>query len=176
MNIQELNELIRLHGAAVYSFCCRLAANRPDAEDLYQETVLKATELCRKIDRYDNPKAFLLAIALRLWKDKRRKFARRQRIAPMESLPEDGPQGRFAGAKEDQPEEIAIAREQVEMVRRAVEALDDAHRVPLYLYYTAELPIEEIASLLKLPKGTVKSRLYHARKAILKRLEAADHE
>ena len=55
----------------------------------------------------------------------------------MESLPEDGPQGRFAGAKEDQPEEIAIAREQVEMVRRAVEALDDAHRVPLYLYYTA---------------------------------------
>ena len=90
LNIQELNELIRLHGAAVYSFCCRLAANRPDAEDLYQETFLKATELCRKIDRYDNPKAFLLAIALRLWKDKRRKFARRQRIAPMESLPEDG--------------------------------------------------------------------------------------
>ena len=65
MNIQELNELIRLHGAAVYSFCCRLAANRPDAEDLYQETFLKATELCHKIDRYDNPKAFLLAIALR---------------------------------------------------------------------------------------------------------------
>ena len=114
---------------------------------------LKATELCRKIDRYDNPKAFLLAIALRLWRDKRRKFARRRRIAPMESLPEDGPQGRFAGAEEDQPEEIAIAREQVEMVRRAVEALDDAHRVPLYLYYTAELPIEEIASLLKLPEG-----------------------
>ena len=176
MNRQELSELIRLHGDAVYNFCCRLTANRPDAEDLYQETFLKATELCHKIDQHGNPKAFLLSIALRLWKDHRRKFARRQRIAPIQALPEDETQWHFAGSEEIQPEEAAISREQAEAVRRAVEALDNSHRIPLYLYYTAELSIEEISTLLKLPSGTVKSRLYHARKAIQSRLEVTRHE
>lgn len=175
MNIQELSELISLHGEAVYSFCRRLAPSRTDADDLYQETFLKATELCRKIDRYNNPKAFLCSIALRLWKDSRRKSARRQRIAPTQALVEELDESLLCG-EDAQPEEIAVSNERTQIVRRAVDTLDEPYRIPLYLYYTVELSIAEIASILKLPQGTVKSRLYHARKAIQTILEANHYE
>ena len=168
--MDDMEQIYQAHARTVYKFLLSQCHDADLAEELTQETFYQAV---RSIDRFNGSckvSVWLCQIAKHLW------YQHLRKRKPEEPLPEDGLQGRFAGAKEDQPEEIAIAREQAEMVRRAVEALDDAHRVPLYLYYTAELPIEEIASLLKLPKGTVKSRLYHARKAILKRLEAADHE
>ncbi len=53
-------------------------------------------------------------------------------------------------------------------MRALANALPDKFRVPLIMYYSAELGIAEIASSLKLPEGTVKSRLHKARKLIKK--------
>lgn len=170
MDTSELEELMEIYGKAVYGFCHKLAKDKADADDLYQETFLKAVELCQKINRDRNPKGFLISIAAGLWKNNRRKNARRNQIAPAEErcdelsaadMPGDGPT----------PEEIVISRECRSLIQTATNELKEKLKIPLYMYYTAEMSIDEIAQALKIPKGTVKSRLYKARKELEQVLE-----
>ena len=56
-------------------------------------------------------------------------------------------------------------------VQEAVAGLEDKYRVPVYLYYTLQLSVEQIAKIMNLPQGTVKSRLYKARKLLKQKLE-----
>ncbi len=69
------------------------------------------------------------------------------------------------------PEEILILKERCEAIRTAADKLNDKLRIPLYMYYTADMSVEDIASALKIPQGTVKSRLYKARKTLKNVLE-----
>ena len=69
------------------------------------------------------------------------------------------------------PEKRVLEWELKTQVRQAVAKLDEKYRIPVYLYYTAELSIEQIANIMKLPKGTVKSRLHKARKLLKQELE-----
>ena len=62
------------------------------------------------------------------------------------------------------------------VVRRMAEELPEKYRLVVYLYYTREQKIEEIASMLHIPKGTVKSRLHKARSMIRDRMEAEGYE
>ncbi len=169
MDISELNELVSMYGNAVYGFCHKLAKNRIDADDLYQETFLKALELCHKIDKNNNPKGFLISIAIRLWKNNSRKYARRKRLAEIEELHEDTHSSTIND--NSTPEEIAISNELRSRIQTAADTLNDKLRLPLYMYYTAGMSNEDIAAALKIPQGTVKSRLYKARKALKNILE-----
>ncbi len=74
MTKQELGLCISEYGRDIYSFCKHLTNNLPEADELYQDTFLKAVELKEKIDYGDNPKSYFLSIALRLWKNKKRKI------------------------------------------------------------------------------------------------------
>lgn len=67
-------------------------------------------------------------------------------------------------------EDSFIAQEETSIVRELVEALHEKYKIPTILYYTIEMSVPEIASSLKLPVGTVKSRLFKARKLIEKGL------
>ncbi|GAB6085796.1 RNA polymerase sigma factor [Alkaliphilus crotonatoxidans] len=170
MDAVEIRELVELYGKAVYGFCYRLTGSQADTDDLYQETFLKAMELCHKIDKNHNPKGFLIAIAAGLWKNNRRKYARRQRIAPMEALQGEASHNDHF-KNQPGPEDIAVSNEDKALIQNAAHQLDQKLRIPLYMYYTAEMSSEEIASALKIPVGTVKSRLHRARKALKKKLE-----
>lgn len=88
MNKEQLNECIMLYGKEVFSFCRQIAVSHEEAEDLYQDTFLKAMELSEKIKYEENPKSYLISIALRLWKNKKRKFAWRDRIAGTDTIDE----------------------------------------------------------------------------------------
>lgn len=57
-----------------------------EADDLYQDTFLKAMELIPKIDNDQNPKSYLLSIAVHIWKNKKQKFAWRKRIADINPI------------------------------------------------------------------------------------------
>lgn len=166
MDMMQLEALVDQHGDALYAFCHRLTGNRAEADDLYQDTFLKAVEQCRRIDADRNPKSYLFSIAVYAWKQHRRKIARRHRIAP--SAPEE-----TAYACDDGTDmaQMVEDRESMAQVREAVAALDDKLRLPLYLHYTAGMPVEEIAVSLRIPPGTVKSRMHKARTLIRKRLE-----
>ncbi len=170
MDNMDIDSLVMLYGKAIYGFCNRLAKSRTDADDLYQETFLKALKLCPKIDKDNNPKGFLVSIAVGLWKNNRRKYARRQRIAPEEELKEETDSS-FMFVNVLTPEEILISKERCAEIRTAADKLDDKLKIPLYMYYTAEMSVEDIASALKIPQGTVKSRLFKARKTLKNILE-----
>lgn len=173
MNKQMLEQCINAYGKEIYAFCSRITCNRQEAEDLYQDTFLKAVELGERIDDTKNPKSYLVSIAIRIWKNKKRKFAWRSRIAGTEQLTEEAVSEKewMHEGRGNTPEEKLLEWELKVQVRQAVEKLDEKYRIPIYLYYTMELPIEQIANIMKLPKGTVKSRLHKARKLLKQELE-----
>lgn len=175
MDITDLSSLVKLHGKAIYGFCHKLAKNKADTDDLYQETFLKAMERCHKIDKDINPKGFLISIAIGLWKNNRRKYAWRQKIAPMAEFNEAVNNG-YIFKDEPNPEDIVISDEIRIMIQTAADKLNNKLKLPLYMYYTAEMSIEDIASALKIPQGTVKSRLYKARKVLKSILEVSKYE
>ncbi len=170
MNNMQLEQCIREYGKNVYAFCSQLTGNKQEAEELYQDTFLKAVELKEKMDRERNPGSYLISIALRIWKNKKRKYAWRNRIAKTEVFTEEMAGGE-SGRQEDSTEENFFRKEQQRQVREAVAKLEEKYRIPVYLYYSQQFTTEQIGKVLKLPQGTVKSRLYKARKLLKKELE-----
>lgn len=168
MNKLQLEQCIADYGKEIYAFCRHLTGSVQEAEELYQDTFLKATELMWKIDYENNPKSFLISIALRLWKNKKRKYAWRMRIAGTESLIEEMTE---TIESENLPEEEVIRKEINRQVRKAVADLEEKYRIPVYLFYTLQMPVAEIGRVLKIPQGTVKTRLYKARKLLKEELE-----
>jgi RNA polymerase sigma-70 factor (ECF subfamily) len=69
------------------------------------------------------------------------------------------------------PEHTAEHNELQTLLQAALEELDPKHRAVLVLYYLHDYPLAEIASIVGVPEGTVKSRLFHARKLLKQRLE-----
>lgn len=175
LDTADLSDLVRLYGKSIYGFCYKLAKNKSDTDDLYQETFLKAMELCHKIDKDNNPKGFLISIAVGLWKNKRRKHAWRQRIAPVQEINEDM-NNDYMFKVESTPEDIVISNELRVMIQTAADSLNDKLKIPLYMYYTAGMSNEDIAAALKIPLGTVKSRLHKARLALKNTLEVSEYE
>ena len=144
-----------------------LTKEKGSADDLYQDTFLEAMKKLAVIRYEDNPTSYLLSVAIRLWKNRVRKFAWRNRIAPQvgeTALEQEG------GATPDVSEK-AVANEERGMLWKAIDALDDRYRIPLLLYYMEEQSVAELAELLSIPQGTVKSRLHKARQLLEKELE-----
>ena len=67
-------------------------------------------------------------------------------------------------------EEEVIAREECRIVRSAVQSLADKYRLPVLLFYMEELSLSEIASVLRVPESTVKSRLHRAKRILQRKL------
>lgn len=166
----QLEQCINEYGKEIYSFCSQITRNKQEAEDLYQDTFLKALELEEKIDYRRNPKSYFVSIALRIWKNRKRKFAWRNRIAGTVELAEEVVSEEESG-KEGAVEDIVLEKQWKEEVKKAVDKLDEKYRIPVYLYYTLDFSIEQIGKIMKLPEGTVKSRLYKARKLLKQELE-----
>lgn len=177
MTREEFEHLVVHSGPEVYAFCLQLTRSREEAQELYQDTMLAATERQSKIDAAGNPKSYLLGIAAGLWKNRRRKLARRGRICPQtpldEQLEEVYPASEGRVPQDELVEELA-GSERVRLIRRLVEELPEKLRIPVYLYYSRELSVEGIASALHIPSGTVKSRLHKAREVLKDRLDRAD--
>ena len=174
MTIQELERLIALYGKDIFSFCAHLTGSRQEAEELYQETFLRAVERMEDIREDGNQKSYILSVALNLWKNRRRKFAWRQRIAPEQGLPCEGGDPEAETATDALSE--LLKEERRLTVREAVRRLPDRYRIPVLLYYMEELPVAEIAGAMGIPEGTVKSRLSAARKLLKKELEGYFYE
>lgn len=176
MTSEEMELLAKHHLESVFQFCCFLTGSRSEAEDLCQDTFLKAMELERKITcEIENKETrnFLIGIAVNLWKNLRRKKSRRHRIAPVSSLDE---MTQFSAYSEQNVEHEMLQREMVEEVRNAIAKLPDKQRIVINMFYSAEMNIEEIAKVLHVPKETVKSRLRLARGKIRKDLEVIGYE
>lgn len=174
MSREELELCIKQNGKDIYSFCCHLTGSRQEADDLYQDTFLKMVELGDRLDIQSNPKGYLLSVAVNLWRNRRRKRAVRRRIAGPEVSVED--EALEVPSGEPSPEERMISGEERRLVRKAVDGLPEKYRLPVLLFYMEELKLSEAAEILKIPEGTVKSRLFKAKKLLKKELEVVLNE
>lgn len=154
------------YGDAIYGFCRRLANSKDEADDLYQQTFLRAMELCSKIDENGNPKCFLIGIAVNLSRNRKSKAMRRAELAPESELKT------VAAAVSAQNTENEVQnRILFQQLVRYADELPEKLRLALLLYYGMQLSVEETASALKVPQGTVKNRLFKARQILRKKLE-----
>ncbi len=173
MNAGEIAKCMDDFGTDIYRFCLKLCLDKADAEDLYQQTFLKALETDLTLDWQKNPKALFFSLAHNLWKSDRRKQVRRNEIAPCSNLDEES---EAAIHSEESVEDNYLQKELVTAVRRIIQTLPEKLQVPLILFYLSDCPIEQIAAIIKKPPGTVKSRLFRGRALIKKRLEDAGYE
>ena len=172
MEAREIERCIDELGADVYRFCLKLCMNREDAEDLYQQTFLKALEREATLEWQRNPRAFFFAVAHSQWKSNRRKAARRSGIAQCTNM-EEGQEHTICSGEDIEAD--YFRREIISEISRIIQALPDKFRVPLILFYLFEFKVEQIAKMTRKPPGTVKSRLFKGRKMVKKRLEEAGY-
>jgi len=164
MHTATANELVENYADAVYKFCRSLTYTKEDAEDLFQDTFVQVFAQMAKLATATNPQSFLFSTALYQWKSRKRKYARRNSIAPIAPLSNlDKSDYDLAGS--------IIAQEEIRLVRELVADLPEKYKAPIALFYTVEMSVAEIAAVLKIPQGTVKSRLHKARILIEKGLK-----
>ena len=168
-------------GDDLYCFCCRLTRNRIDADDLYQDTFLKALEQRKRLvpvsDREQREairrnRNFLMGIAANLWKNQWRKKRKEAKNLSMES-------DEFLEISLSDGEDIQAGLERKEIQAKLtvhIRTLPEKLKMVIYLYYGAEMQTEEIAETLHIPRGTVKSRLYLAREKLKNNLEGDGYE
>ena len=73
-------------------------------------------------------------------------------------------------------DEQAIRNDELENLRCRVKELPEKMRIVVLMHYMEDIPVEEIGRILKIPAGTVKSRLYHAREILKKKMEENQYE
>ena len=178
MTKEDLEKLIKLHGNSIYQFCFHLTGCQDDADDLYQETLCRAYEIRKRINYLDDESLFekernyCIGIAIRLYRNLYRKKLRRKE----ESIDNELADYHTELASNFKVEEIVLKNQMLLQIRESIAALPFKQRVIIYLFYFADLSIKEISTLLRIPEGTVKSRLNSARKTLKTRLEEIEHE
>ena len=174
MTVQELEKMIGEYGGSIYSFCRKLCFNVDEADELYQDVWLKAMQKIGTIKTGQNVKNYLISLAIGIWRNNKKKFAVRNRIAPQEDRKEGLPVP-MEGTSSDALEYM-VQEERKKAVLCAVNRLEDLYRVPVLLYYMEEQSLKEIAKELHIPEGTVKRRLWTARKKLSEELEEYRNE
>jgi RNA polymerase sigma-70 factor (ECF subfamily) len=146
---------------SLYNFARWLAHNSNDAEDLVQETYLKALRGFASFQYGTNFRAWMFQILRNNFLSSCSKLDRRMTVA-MDSE-EGGPE---LAVDTKTPEIILVNRANSQLVQRAIEDLPVHYRETLLLCEVEEMSYQEIAEVLSIPIGTVMSRLARARKAI----------
>jgi RNA polymerase sigma-70 factor (ECF subfamily) len=146
---------------SLYNFARWLAHNSNDAEDLVQETYLKALRGFASFQPGTNFRAWMFQILRNTFLSSCSKLDRRMTVA-MDSE-EDGPE---LAIDTETPETILVNRSNSQLVRRAMDDLPVRYREALLLCEVEEMSYQEIAEILSIPIGTVMSRLARARKAV----------
>lgn len=168
MDIQEFEKMIQKYEKDIFSFCCHLTMSKQQAEDLYQDTILKAFETINKINLTDNPKSLLISIAIGKWKNIKRKFLRRNKIS-LNKVYNYYYTDKLSS--ENSSEIEAIKNIQKNEINKTIKKLDEKYKIPIILFYQQNYNIEKISKICKITKGTVKSRLYKGRKLLKNYLE-----
>jgi RNA polymerase sigma-70 factor (ECF subfamily) len=158
----------------VYNVLARMCGSPDEAEDLAQETFLKAYRALGAFRQGSKFYTWLFRIAVNLAVSHRRRSGR-MRILPLSDCSEGQPSNAAtpaepAGKRNPAPDSAAISAETAKRVAAELDALDEEFRVVLILRDIEDMDYAQIASVLDLPVGTVKSRLHRARCILKERL------
>jgi len=147
-------ELFERYAPALLRFTDRLLSDRALAEEVTQEVFVKVISRAHQYDGRAEVASWLFAIAANACRDRRRRD-RRAPVVPIDALPE--PAARGEGV-----ERTLIEREKRDAVRRALADLSEEQREALVLARYHGLPYAEIAGILGISVGAVKTRIFRA--------------
>lgn len=157
------SELVSRYQTSVFNVCYRILHERGEAEDLAQETFMRAYH---RLEQFDLEREFGPWV---------RRVAANLCLNHLETQKVDAPLDEERDAGESQrPEKQVEARERSEQIRGALASLPPNYRVVVELRHYQELSYDEIAVELKIPLSDVKSHLFRARKLLAEKLHAPD--
>ncbi len=175
---REFEQLALVHVDPLFSAALRLTRNERDAEDLVQDTFLRAYRFFDKFERGTNIKAWLFKILTNTFINRyRRRVKERSVVEGSErEVVHDRFMSRDATDYAANPEQYLFDRLLSDEVLRSIDNLPVDFRLVVILADLQEFSYKEIAEVLDCPVGTVMSRLYRGRKLLQKSLSTYAHE
>ena len=172
---EAFDQLVTRYTPEIYGFLCRMTRDPDEASDITQETFLRAFKAIARFRGDSSVKTWLFRIAINQSRNRFRWWKRRKRDATVsldaivgsaerpltEVLPSDA----------STPEEDAIRREQGRAIVEAISELPEHYRETIVLCDVQGFQYDEIASILGINLGTVKSRISRGREELRKRLK-----
>jgi RNA polymerase sigma-70 factor (ECF subfamily) len=158
---KEFEEKILETIDALYNLAMQLTRNRQDAEDLVQETAMRAYRYFHRFERGSNFKAWIMTILRNLYINKYRKKLKEPVRIEFEEVENFISLSEISGVQEEIFTEI---------IRSSIDKLPEELRMVITLFYVEGFTYKEIAKITEVPLGTVMSRLYTARQILKKQL------
>lgn len=171
---QAFAELVDRYKNSVYAICLRMVGDRHEAEDLSQETFIRAYRHIAQFDHNRKFSTWVFRIATNLSID----FLRRKKPSVSLDAEIPGTDGLTlnsmlpdsdAGAR---PDERMIRTEMEQRVQREIAKLPEKYRSAVILKYVEDLSLKEIGDIMDLPIGTVKTRIHRGREMIRRNMVA----
>lgn len=178
--LEDFEQIVRLHQKRIYRFLLVHTANSEVAEDLTQECFVRAFFNRKKFRGECQVSTWLARIALNLARDyfRNRKLAFWRRTISLEGPTEDAVCLSASAGRHPSPEEHMLQRERLAEVMSAVGQLSLSQREVFVLSVIEEMPLQEIAACMNRRIGTIKSHLFRAmmnvRKGRAKNVAASD--
>ena len=162
-------ELVRRHEKRVFRLLMRMMGTREEAEDVAQETFISLYRHGKRFRNEARFSTFVYRVAANAALNRRRSLgrsrARVEKLAVRQAAGDDLPQ------QPRDPEDSALGSELTARVRDALQTLSPSLRMPVVLYDIEGLSYGEIAKVLSVAEGTVKSRIHRARQALREELK-----
>ena len=169
----NLNGLYEEYGRYIYHLCLKLTRNKEEAEDLMQDVWVKVVRYNDRMDSVDHMKAWLTTICMNTFRDRYRKDVRRSKHVMNQPETLDVPILDLVPSDSLTPAELLEQNDIQSIVQQKIGELDVIYRKTIEYFYVHQYSLIEIAEVMKVSIGTVKSRLFRAKK-YLKELMIAD--
>ncbi len=157
-------ELAARHHGWIERFLYHMTWDREEAEDGAQEVLVRVWLARERYEPSARFTTFLFTVARNWWRNRRERWAARSPVVALED--QVGPEARALlrerTTPDDVPERELLRGYERFRIRRAIDALPEAQRMVFVLSHFEGLPHAQIAGLLDIPEGTVKSRMHHA--------------
>lgn len=170
-DLSAFDDLVRMYEKQVYNFAYRLTGNYDDANDIANEAFIKVFNAIETFRGDANFSTWLFRIITNLYLDERKRSKAHMNIPLDEYIDLD--ESTVTRQIEDSspgPQELLESKERAEVLQSVIQQLPDYQRVMVLLFHTQGKSYEEIAEIIGLPIGTVKSRLNRARLALRDKL------
>jgi RNA polymerase sigma factor (sigma-70 family) len=169
-NASGFERLVEPHLERLYRFAWRLTGSRPEAEDLFQDVLVKAFDSLPELAKIAEPGSWLCRVMYNHFVDNTRQFARRRLVSVAESQLPDASIESLSGDLD--PVREVERQQHIVKLDRALSALGDDYRFVLLMHDVEGYKITEIQAITGHPVGTIKSRLHRARARLRDLLEA----
>jgi RNA polymerase sigma-70 factor (ECF subfamily) len=160
-----------VHVDSLHRTALRMTRNENDADDLVQETLMKAYRFWDKFEQGSNCRAWLFKIMTNIFINSYRAKSRAPQVVELQDVDDDFLFGQLSAlGPADDPEKRFFAKVFDDDVKKAIESLPDDFRLVVVLSFLEGFSYQEIADIADLQIGTVKSRLHRGRKLLQKAL------